>query len=170
MTIRAYIYVALLAVAISVTSMRRNPFGETLYSIDESVWDAFNRSISGRLFDGRPMMAPCFGKYNESSPAAGCTGIQKGAPTQYFGGYQNVCLDLLRVKPFNRSILTWTWRSIGLAVRLPVRLARSARLSTLVNPSIRYRIVRRAVCHLDMWMSAILMMSGKHWPLQERIS
>lgn len=65
----------------------------SLISIDQRTWKAFNQSISGRLFDGRPMLTPCFDSYNghqQVQNSTKCTELRQESSSDYFGGYQNV--------------------------------------------------------------------------------
>ncbi|KAF9886719.1 hypothetical protein FE257_011096 [Aspergillus nanangensis] len=132
MTVTTSVFVALLAVTLSVMCMRHKSLGKSLASVDESIWHSFNRSISGRLFDGRPMMAPCFGNYNGSLQAAGCTEIQNGAPTLYFGGYQNVCLTI-----FTSASLSYSHADLSVETNWADCQAtgETCKLSSSVNPT-----------------------------------
>lgn len=82
------------------------PVLSSLLSVDQASWDAFNQDISGRLFDGRPMMSPCFNNYNGQPQRINHTRCmelrRENSPSLYFGGYQNV----LPVQVFRSSLST----------------------------------------------------------------
>ena len=88
--------------------------------LGQAPWDAFNRSISGRLFDGIPMMSPCFDNYNGHQQKANhtrCAALRnENSPTLYFGGYQNVYLSTQIVRSI--PLLTSALRPTGLLVNL----------------------------------------------------
>ncbi|KAL4942348.1 hypothetical protein BDV06DRAFT_211930 [Aspergillus oleicola] len=64
--------------------------------VSQSDWDAFNVSVSGRLHDGVPMLAPCYGVYDgvEQKPdTETCSTLQSNRHdhlfvSNHFGGYQ----------------------------------------------------------------------------------
>ncbi|KAL4922897.1 hypothetical protein BDW62DRAFT_196904 [Aspergillus aurantiobrunneus] len=69
-----------------------------LSSVNQSTWEAFSGRIGGRLYDGEPMLAPCYIRYNGhlQRPDAGeCTALQRNRnnanfTSDHFGGYRNV--------------------------------------------------------------------------------
>ncbi|KAL2827202.1 FAD-binding domain-containing protein [Aspergillus cavernicola] len=69
----------------------------SLASVNQSAWDALDRSVGGRLYDGEPMLAPCYIRYNGQvqRPDIGeCVVLQQnrtklGFASNEFGGYQN---------------------------------------------------------------------------------
>ncbi|KAL3470593.1 hypothetical protein BJX99DRAFT_267297 [Aspergillus californicus] len=86
---------ALLAFAAAfrpVAALERN----SVLSVSQSAWDAFNGSVSGRLHDGLPMLAPCYYNYEgaEQTPETDvCSALQQHRSdhlfvSDHFGGYQ----------------------------------------------------------------------------------
>ncbi|KAL3458399.1 hypothetical protein BJX64DRAFT_301938 [Aspergillus heterothallicus] len=77
------------ALALSIT--RRTPIS----AITPDEWDAFNSTVSGRLRNGEPMLAPCYKRYNgetQSPNLAECANLQKNGgdlafATGQFGYY-----------------------------------------------------------------------------------
>ncbi|KAI9372487.1 hypothetical protein BJX61DRAFT_533913 [Aspergillus egyptiacus] len=67
-----------------------------VWSIDQENWDAFNASVSGRLYNGMPMLAPCFKIYNDGPQTPMpevCDRLQRHRAdhlfvSDHFGGYQ----------------------------------------------------------------------------------
>ena len=70
----------------------------SLSTINESTWDAFNSSVSGRLRNGQPMLAPCYTNFNGHAQLPDhqeCSALQSHQSdsdfvSKHFGGYQNV--------------------------------------------------------------------------------
>ncbi|KAL2800369.1 FAD-binding domain-containing protein [Aspergillus keveii] len=86
-------FLGILSLAVTASAGSR----ASIASLNQEKWDAFNSTISGRLHNGQPMLAPCFYRYNGQSqrPGAECSTVQKnkGASesiVDYFGGYQYV--------------------------------------------------------------------------------
>ncbi|KAL4890020.1 FAD-binding domain-containing protein [Aspergillus ambiguus] len=85
-------YLLLTILAIEVRGL-----SASLSSVNQSTWNAFSKSINGRLHNGRPMMAPCYLNYNGKSqiPDLGqCLKLQGSQLdsvfiSDHFGGYQN---------------------------------------------------------------------------------
>lgn len=73
---------------------RTNP----LASVSSPTWDAFNQSISGRLFNGLPILAPCFTSVNGAPQSPDTQECERVADHQtdasfisdIFGGYVTV--------------------------------------------------------------------------------
>ncbi|KAL4917613.1 hypothetical protein BDW62DRAFT_218097 [Aspergillus aurantiobrunneus] len=72
----------------------------SLLSVSRSEWEAFNESVSGRLYDGVPILAPCYGVYNGEEQVQildteRCNTIQENRRdhsfvSDRFGGYQEL--------------------------------------------------------------------------------
>ncbi|KAL2835353.1 hypothetical protein BJY01DRAFT_223828 [Aspergillus pseudoustus] len=77
--------------ALALTISRRTPIS----SIAAAEWDAFNATVSGRLRNGEPMLAPCYTHYNgeaQKPDQAQCANLQKNGgdltfATGQFGYY-----------------------------------------------------------------------------------
>ncbi|KAL2863989.1 uncharacterized protein BJX67DRAFT_362191 [Aspergillus lucknowensis] len=69
----------------------------SIASITDSEWDAFNATVSGRLRNGEPMLAPCYTRYNgeaQEPDLEQCSVLQKDGgdltyATGQFGMYVN---------------------------------------------------------------------------------
>ncbi|PYH88394.1 FAD-binding domain-containing protein [Aspergillus ellipticus CBS 707.79] len=69
----------------------------SLQSVSQSKWDSFNQSVSGRVYDGEPFLAPCYNTYNgqlKMPDYEECTLLQSNRSqsvfiSDYFGGYEN---------------------------------------------------------------------------------
>ncbi|KAL4899568.1 hypothetical protein BDW74DRAFT_171478 [Aspergillus multicolor] len=68
----------------------------SVLSVSDADWDAFNSSVSGRLQNGVPMLAPCYTNYNgqqQDVDSQVCDALQQNRAnhlfvTEQFGGYQ----------------------------------------------------------------------------------
>jgi hypothetical protein len=97
-------FLGILSLAVTASAGSR----ASIASLNQEKWDAFNSTISGRLHNGQPMLAPCFYRYNGQSqrPGAECSTVQenKGASesiVDYFGGYQYVHRPSIPKRPGN---------------------------------------------------------------------
>lgn len=87
-------YVLLVFILGIAHALRTNP----LASVSGPAWDTFNQSVSGRLFNGLPVLAPCFSTVNgapQSPDTQECkrvVGNQANAAfiSDMFGGYATV--------------------------------------------------------------------------------
>lgn len=74
--------------------------GPSITSMSQSAWDAFNATVSGRLHNGEPMMAPCYLDYDGTFQIPNiveCSNLQNNRSdtvlvSDHFGGYINVGL------------------------------------------------------------------------------
>ncbi|KAL4860880.1 hypothetical protein BDV12DRAFT_204599 [Aspergillus spectabilis] len=70
----------------------------SLSSVNASTWSILSASVSGRLYDGEPLLAPCYTRYNghlQRPDIQECTVLQNNRTngvfiSNHFGGYQNV--------------------------------------------------------------------------------
>ncbi|KAJ0413820.1 FAD-binding domain-containing protein [Aspergillus carlsbadensis] len=84
---------ALLSLTLTASAASR----ASIASVSQDKWDALNSTISGRLHNGQPMLAPCFYRYNGQSqrPSAECSAVQENKAAsesivEHVGGYQYV--------------------------------------------------------------------------------
>ncbi|KKK21133.1 hypothetical protein P175DRAFT_0507165 [Aspergillus ochraceoroseus IBT 24754] len=89
-------FLTALAVLGSVNAIALAPRA-SVGTVSDQDWDTFNASVSGRLYNGEPMLAPCYTNYNGEPQVPNleeCIVVQgkKGDPTfitGQFGGYMN---------------------------------------------------------------------------------
>ncbi|KAL4874763.1 hypothetical protein BJY04DRAFT_233302 [Aspergillus karnatakaensis] len=70
----------------------------SLSSVSQPTWKSFNESVGGHLYDGEPMLAPCFIRYDghlQRPDARECALLQANRndpvfTAEHFGGYRNV--------------------------------------------------------------------------------
>ncbi|KAL4985204.1 hypothetical protein BDW68DRAFT_148011 [Aspergillus falconensis] len=68
----------------------------SLSSVNQAAWAALNKTVGGRLYDGEPMLAPCYSRYNgqaQRPDAEYCTLLLNGRSngsftSDQFGGYR----------------------------------------------------------------------------------
>jgi hypothetical protein len=87
---------ALVAVLGQVTAL--SPRATSLLFVNDTAWQSLNSSVGGRLYDGEPLLAPCYTRYNghfQRPDAQECSILQTNRTngpfvSDHFGGYQNV--------------------------------------------------------------------------------
>ncbi|KAL4997909.1 hypothetical protein BDV10DRAFT_201482 [Aspergillus recurvatus] len=86
----------LLAASLGAVSALAQRHTASLSSVNQAVWAALNETVGGRLYDGEPMLAPCYSRYDGQAQipeAEDCTLLQNNRrngsfTSDQFGGYR----------------------------------------------------------------------------------
>ncbi|KAL4979770.1 hypothetical protein BDW66DRAFT_157213 [Aspergillus desertorum] len=80
----------------AVNALAHHRHTVSLSSVSQEAWAALNKTVGGRLYDGEPMLAPCYSRYDgqaQSINSEECTLLQNGRrngsfTSNQFGGYR----------------------------------------------------------------------------------
>ncbi|KAL4820470.1 hypothetical protein BDW67DRAFT_95530 [Aspergillus spinulosporus] len=86
----------LLAASFSAVNVLAHRPTAPLSSVSQAAWAAFNETVEGHLYDGEPILAPCYSQYDgqpQRPDVEECTVLQSGRTnglftSDHFGGYR----------------------------------------------------------------------------------